>query len=448
MTPFPLNTATPVNYPGPPPRTADVVIIGGGIIGVCSAIYLARAGQKVVLLEKGRIAAEQSSRNWGWIRQQGRDPAELPIMIESLRLWRELAGETTIDIGLRQTGVTYLAANDREMGKFHAWLPIARDHMVDTKLLSALEVAKKFPDMAHRYAGAMTTPSDMQAEPWVAVPALAGIAARDGVQIVENCAVRTLDIAAGRVAGVVTEAGRITASSVVLAGGAWSSLFLRNHGVTIPQLSVRENVAATKPLPEVCSGAVSDHDVALRRRADGGFTLAPSGVTELFVGPDAFRALPKYLTQLKHSPFGQKIYPAAPKGFPDAWGTARHWTGDQQTPFERMRILDPAPNSRKITQLIAEFQTMFPALPKVELQCSWAGMIDVMPDIVPVVDHCVAIPGLVITTGMSGHGFGIGPGMGRVIASLVTGGDVGHDLNRFRLSRFTDGNAMRLGPDV
>ncbi|HCQ59257.1 MAG: FAD-dependent oxidoreductase, partial [Alphaproteobacteria bacterium] len=74
MSVFPITLATPASYPRTPPRDSEVVVIGGGVIGVCTALFLARAGKQVTLLEKGRIAAEQSSRNWGWIRQQGRDP--------------------------------------------------------------------------------------------------------------------------------------------------------------------------------------------------------------------------------------------------------------------------------------------------------------------------------------------------------------------------------------
>lgn len=446
MTPFPINQTTPITHHGPIPEACDVVVIGGGIIGVCTALYLARDGQSVTLLEKGRIAAEQSSRNWGWIRQQGRDPHELPLMVEAAQLWRALAGQTDVDIGLQQTGITYLAANATEMAGYEAWLPFARANGVDTKLLTAAETAKAFPNTAKGYDGAMVTPSDMRAEPWVAVPALARIAAREGVRIVENCAVRMLDIEAGRVAGVVTEAGRIKATAVVLAGGAWSSLFLRNHGVKIPQLSVLENVAATEALPNICNGAAADDTVAFRRRVDGGYTLAPTGSTEFFIGPDAFRALPKFLAQLKASPFGQMLYPASPSGFPDAWGTKRRWSGADITPFEKMRILNPAPNMKRIGKLRDNFQRMFPSLPEVKLQTVWAGMIDVMPDVVPVVDRCAQIDGLVIGTGMSGHGFGIGPAMGKVLATLVMGQTVGHDLHRFRLSRFSDGSAMRSGP--
>ena len=448
MPAFPFTLNTPLTYPGPPPRAADVVVIGGGVIGVSTALFLARAGKSVVLLEKGRIAAEQSSRNWGWIRQQGRDPDEMPIMSRANALWQELATQTNVDIGLVQGGITYFARTDADLANYEAWLPHARANGVDSRILSARETAEAFPGLTGSFAGALTTPSDLRAEPWVAVPALAGIAAREGAQLVEGCAVRGLDIAGGRVVGVVTEAGRIASDRVVLAGGAWSALLLRRHGVRMPQLSVRENVAATEPLPEITRGAAASRSVAFRRRADGGYTLAPPGAPELFVGPDAVRAFPHYLTQLRADPFGQRLLPRAPRGFPDGWTTPRRWKDDEISPFERMRILDPAPNMARVRKLLRNFAALYPELPPVRLKAAWAGMIDTMPDIVPVVDRCPHLPGLIIGTGMSGHGFGIGPGMGEVLAALAMDVDPGHDLTRFRLSRFTDGSPMRLGPNV
>ena len=446
MTPFPINAATPLSFPGPLPCQADVVVIGGGIIGICTAISLAEQGHQVTLLEKGRIACEQSSRNWGWIRQQGRDPDELPIMVESIAAWKTLAQKTKLDFGLRTGGVTYFADHQKAMDGFAKWLPYAQANGVDTELFTSAQIATRFPDMKTRMVGAITTHSDMRAEPWLAVPALAGIAAQAGVQIVEDCAVRTLDIAAGRIAGVVTEKGGIKTSNVVLAGGAWSALFLRNHGVDIPQLSVRENVLATGPLPEITRGAAANRKVAFRRRLDKGYTLAPSGVAELFIGPDAFRALPKYMPQLRADPLGQRYLLAAPKGFPDAWGTPRGWTGEETSPFEVMRILNPKPNMRQLRKLVQNFTRMFPGLPPVQVKSAWAGMIDTMPDVVPIVDRCAQIPGLVIGTGMSGHGFGIGPGLGPVLAALVTGGALRHDLTRFRSDRFSKGQPIKLGP--
>ncbi|MDW3222315.1 MAG: FAD-dependent oxidoreductase [Paracoccaceae bacterium] len=443
---FPFSQETPLRFTGALPEKADVVVIGGGIIGVSTALFLARAGQKVVLLEKGCVAGEQSSRNWGWIRQQGRDPDELPIMVEANRLWRELATQTNQDIGLTEGGVTYLAKTQAQLARYSDWTRHAVAQGIDTRVLTAAQVSQDLPGMSQTYVGALYTASDMRAEPWRAVPALAEIAVREGADVVENCAVRCLDLSAGKVAGVVTEKGTVSAPEVVLAGGAWSSLFLRNHDVALPQLSVRATVAATTELPAVADGGVADNDIAFRHRADGGYTLAPGGFHELFLGWDAVRALPKFLTQLRADPFGTRFLPFSPNGYPDGWRTPRHWSSDNTSPFEALRVLNPTPNTARAQRLKTDFASLFPDLPDFTLSHVWAGMIDTMPDVVPVVDRVAALPGLTLGTGMSGHGFGIGPAMGRILADLAMGKAPGHDLTRFRFARFSDGSKVNLGP--
>ncbi|MGA0542765.1 NAD(P)/FAD-dependent oxidoreductase [Neotabrizicola sp. VNH66] len=443
---FPITCALPPRHTGPLPRQADVVVIGGGVIGVMTAWFLAQKGLRVVVAEKGRIAAEQSSRNWGWVRQQGRDPAELPIMMESLRIWQALARELGDGLGFRQTGVLYLAKTRGELAGYEDWLTHARAQDLDTGMVTAAEVSALLPGAAAGWTGGLWTASDARAEPWTAVPMLAEAAAARGVTLRENCAVRALDIAAGQVAGVITEAGRIACDRVVVAAGAWSRLFLAAHGVQIPQLSVLASVAETGPLPEIFPGAAADADFAFRRRADGGYTLAPGAEHDFFIGRDAFASLPKYLPVLRKDFRATTFRLAAPAGFPDAWGTSRRWSADSETPFERMRVLDPAPNRATLGRVQAAFARAFPGIGHPPLRTAWAGMIDTMPDVVPVVDHVAAIPGLTVATGMSGHGFGIGPGMGRVVASLVAGEVPDHDLSRFRLSRFSDGSRIAPGP--
>lgn len=445
---FPISETSPVTWPGPPPQAADVVVVGGGVIGVCTALFLARAGQKVVLCEKGRIAGEQSSRNWGWIRQAGRDPDELPVMAEANRLWRALAADTNTDIGLREVGVTYLAKTDAELEGYRDWLKRAEATGTGAELLTRRQVAAQSPGLSRSYLGGLHVARDLRAEPFVAVPALAAIAARAGAVVVENCAVRTLDRQGGAVTGVVTEAGSITCQRVVVAGGAWSALFLRAHGVSIPQLSVRASVAATLPLPDIGQAGTLDDRVAWRRRDDGGYTLAAGGFHELFVGPDALRTIRDYVPQLRREPFGRRYLPVAPMGYPDHWLTPRRWDADEMSPFERVRILNPRPNMGKLWSVAREFGALFPNLGPVRIAQAWAGMLDVMPDEVPVVDVVADVPGLLVGTGFSGHGFGIGPGMGRVLADLAMGRDPGHDMRRFRLSRFSDGSEIRLGPSL
>ena len=445
---FPISDGSPVQFAGPQPASCDVVVIGGGVIGVMTAWFLAERGQRVTLCEKGRIAGEQSSRNWGWVRQQGRDPAELPIMIEAMRIWKSLAQEFGDSLGFRQEGALYLARSEAEMAGFAAWLPHAQVHGLDTVMQSKAQVSARLKGAVDLWQGGLITPSDGRAEPGVAVPMLATGAVARGAVIVEHCAVRALDVAAGRIAGVVTEAGRIACSHVVLAGGAWSRLFAGRHGVSFPQLSVLATVAATEPMPDVFAGNATDDEFAFRRRADGGYTIAPGAEHDFFIGPDAFRSSLTYLPTLLKDLKSTHFHLAAPSGFPDAWGTKRRWAADEQSPFEAIRVLNPAPNMATIGRVQASFAKAFPGIGRPKLRSVWAGMIDTMPDIVPIIDHAAAIPGLVIATGMSGHGFGIGPGIGRVVADLVMGNDPGHDLTRFRLSRFSDGSKIAPGPSL
>ncbi|MCX7288976.1 MAG: FAD-binding oxidoreductase [Rhodobacterales bacterium] len=445
---FPISDRSPIRFVDPLPPRVDVVIIGGGVIGVMSAIFLRQKGLSVLVLEKGRIAGEQSGRNWGWVRQQGRDPAELPIMVESLLIWKRLAADLGDRLGFRQTGVLYLAKTDREMAGFDAWLTHARAHRIDSQLLTRARTTDLLKGAAAAWKGALHTASDARAEPWTAVPILAEHARDQGVQIREVCAVRALDLAGGKVAGVVTEAGRVACDHVILAAGAWSRLFLGRHDIAIPQLSVLASVAATEPMPEIFPGAAADDDFAFRRRADGGYSIAPGGSQhDFFIGPDAVRSTFAFLALLRKE-IGSSIFrPRAPAGFPDAWGTPRRWSEDAVTPFEVTRILDPAPNMRILGRVQDAFARAFPSLGRPRLKAAWGGMIDTLPDVVPVIDHG-PIPGLTIATGMSGHGFGIGPGVGRVVADLVTGGTVGHDLSRFRFGRFTDGTKISPSPSL
>jgi glycine/D-amino acid oxidase-like deaminating enzyme len=292
----------------------------------------------------------------------------------------------------------------------------------------------------------MVTPSDGRAEPSLAVPALARAAQRAGAVIIEGCAARTLDIEAGRVAGVVTEAGRVQCAQVVLAGGAWSTGFAANAGISLPQLMVRSTVARTEAAPDVYAENISTPGLSLRRRDDGGYTVATGDVAEHYLAPASFRYFTKFLKLLALSTRDVRLRLGAPKGYPGAWGTPSRWSGDQVSPFERIRVLNPDPSPGVVRRIEARLGERFPALSGVRLAEAWAGMIDVTPDAVPVLGEDHRIAGLYMATGLSGHGFGIGPAIGRIMADLLTGRDPGHDLIRFRSDRFTDGSKIVPGP--
>src|SRR5688572_8627745 len=282
----------------PMPSSADVVIVGGGIVGVSTAYFLARKGVSVALFEKGRIAGEQSGRNWGWVRQQGRSPVELPLMIESLRLWQALPAELGEDLGLRQGGSLYLAEDAAQLESLSEWLPVAREHGLDTRLLVDRELDTVLATQA-RWAGALYTASDARAEPGRATPAIARGARRAGAAVLTHTAARGIETAGGRIAGVVTEHGRVAAHAVVCAAGAWTRLFCGSFGVAVPQLPVLGTVARTAPARQLLEAQAWPRWMALRRRAAGGYRAAVGGWSLLRLLPAAFRWFGKSLPALR-----------------------------------------------------------------------------------------------------------------------------------------------------
>lgn len=449
-----INSSSPISYADKHPEAADLIVIGGGIVGLFSALYANRVGLKVVVLEKGRVAGEQSSRNWGWCRQQGRDVDELPIVMEANRLWGEVDQQVKGQTGFVRGGCYYLARKEERLTKFAEWIEVAKQHQLETHWLSARELENHInhnagaTDRKSPWVGAIFTPSDARAEPSMAVPAVAALAHSEGVSIIENCAVRALDLKAGNVAGVVTELGTIATEQVVLAGGAWSSLFLQRHGCFVPQLSFKGTVASTVELPEITSGTAIDEGIAFRRRADGGYSIATRNPVDMFIGRDAFRSLRYYLKTAAGSLDNPRLHLAAPAEYPDSWRTPRNWDADSISPFERTRVLDPKPNLNSVENSVDEFARLFQGVGRPKIKHAWAGMIDTMPDIVPVIDRVPAIEGLILATGMSGHGFGLGPGVGKIVAEMASGRTSAHSLHRFRYTRFSDGSKIRPGPAV
>ncbi|MEM9681793.1 MAG: FAD-binding oxidoreductase [Pseudomonadota bacterium] len=442
-----ITNQSPIAFSDPLPDEVDVVVIGAGVAGTATAFFLAEKGVKVLLCEKGRVAGEQSSRNWGWIRQQGRDWRELPIMMESNKIWRGLAERTgEADLTFTQSGSLHLIEDEEKLQKFEEWFDIAKEHQLDTRMLTKDEIAAKYPNIRGNFIAGLETESDGRGEPFVAIPALARAAQRLGVSVIEGCAVRTLDIQGGRIAGVVTEKGRVKCAQAVLAGGAWSTYFAANTGVNLPQLTVRSTVARTTPLPEHYVRNTNTPGLALRRRADGGYTIASMDLAEHYVSKASFKYFLKFINLLRVSAKDVRLKIGPPKGYPGAWGSPSRWTAEQESPFERMRVLNPDPSPISLQRIRDRLPSRYPDIKEAGFAETWAGMIDVTPDAVPTLGPVDEVEGLHIATGLSGHGFGIGPAIGRIMSDIVTGKPTGHEVGHFRNRRFFDGSEIVPGP--
>ncbi|MDD7972998.1 NAD(P)/FAD-dependent oxidoreductase [Roseinatronobacter alkalisoli] len=416
------------------PAEADCVVIGAGIVGVSVAYWLARAGQKVVLVEKGAVGAEQSSRNWGWCRQQNRDARELPLSTRSLALWEEMGADIGDTLGFSRCGLLYLSNDEAEIEGWAKWGRFARGAGVDTRMLSAAEANQRGAATGQRWKGGVWSPTDGMADPVRAAPLIAKAVMKHGSHVVQNCAARGVELAAGRVCGVVTEAGVIRTPVVVMAGGAWASSFVYQLGIRFPQASARSSVLSLAPGATGLPDALHTAPVSVTRRGDGGYMLAISGKASLDLTPGALTGIRDFLPMFARR--WRLLRPGGAQGWAAGFETRRRWALDRPTPMERTRILDPRPSAQVIAQTLARARALLPALRDVPVQDTWAGYIDSTPDGVPVIDAEIGIPGLVLAAGLSGHGFGIGPGVGHLVADMVLGRAPITETAQYRLSRF------------
>ncbi|MBC8749920.1 MULTISPECIES: NAD(P)/FAD-dependent oxidoreductase [Paraburkholderia] len=425
----------------PFPTHADVVIAGAGIMGCAAAYYLARRGLSMAVLDKSRIAGQQSSRAWGFVRQQGREAAEVPLMMASIPLWKELERELNFDLEWRQGGCLYVATHDEDWASFRQWIDVARQYGLDTRTLDRGQIDAVVTGMQGPALGGLYTPSDGQAEPRRVAAAFAARAAEAGALFFEGCGVLGVERGGGAIAGVVTERGTIRTARFVCVAGASSWRLLRTLGLELPQQAVRGTCMRTNPLPPVTASTFWGHGLGIRQRANGAINLADDMQVDVDMTLGHLRALKWFLPELwtQREKFSFHLNGAClrdlrerlPGGVPDA---------------ERVlypRDPHPQPNTRHAPRALKKLRALFPALRDAQVVEAWAGLIDVLPDGIPVIDAPPQVPGLTVATGFCGHGFAMGPIVGKLLAELNDGGEASLDLSAFRLQRFFDGTMKR-----
>jgi len=419
---------------------ADVIVIGGGIVGLATAYYARRRGMRVILLEKGRLGGEQSSRNWGFVRQQGRDPAELPMAALSNRIWCGISEELGTDVEWVQGGNLALARDADDLDRYVEGARAARAVGIDTRVLTADEVRTLFPDINAPFAGGLYTPSDGQADPLKATLAFAKGARDVGAELREHCAVNAILTHNGRVTGVVTDAGELRAVAIVCAAGSHSSFLGRMVGLRLPQRSMRSTVAITTPVPPLTKLGVWAPGLGFRQTRDGSIVLgrASAGTAEHDLTLESLRHLKLFLPVFLRNRdlFRLRV------GRPLVRDVLRHVPGTAaaRRPFSHLVNVEPVANPHTVQGSLATFHRYFPQHANAGIARSWAGMIDATPDLLPVLGEVQAAPGFFFATGFSGHGFGLGPAAGHCLAELIATGRSALEIRPMRYERFAEGD--------
>ncbi|MFA7585026.1 MAG: FAD-binding oxidoreductase [Novosphingobium sp.] len=432
---------TKIGDGGALPAEVDIAIIGGGLNGVMTAYWLARAGVRTVVLEKGEIAGEASGRAFGWVSNLLLDPVKMELCAQSKALWARLQEEVG-ELGYRRHGLVFLASDREEAGFFESWIHSVGDPaLADANMLTQQEVSARFPGFQGRTVGGIFSPGDGSAEPRIAAVAVARTARKLGAAIHSRCAVRGLDIAGGRVCGVITEHGRIRAGNVLFAGNTWSRLFCGNHGINVPQLYVLTSMGRTGVVPDGPVGAGGSHEWAWRRQPDGAYSIGRLVGQKAPLTRDSIRLFRNFIPALRAE--GRNICLSLNADCRRDWFRPRRWRMDEVTPFERERIIRPLVDETVAETAFRELCAAFPAFRSTRIVEHWAGPITITPDNMPIASPVEGLPGFHLLTGCS-YGMTWSPALGRMMAAIMTGQKPELDPRPFRFSRFFDGSSLRV----
>jgi sarcosine oxidase subunit beta len=376
------------------PAAADVVVVGGGIVGLSAALHLARAGVEVVLLERGGFGSGSTCRAAGGVRANFSDPVNIALGLRSLETFERFGTEFGQEIDLHRSGYLFLIDDERDLATFRATAALHREMGVESHLVDPEEARALSPIIStDGLLAAAYTPRDGHCTPESVVLGYTRAARRAGATLLTGRPVTGIDTDAATITGVVTDVGTIATGAVVCAAGAWSQEIGAYAGVDLPVRPLRRQIVVTEPVPGLPADLPFTIDFA------SSYYLHREGAGLLLGLPER----------------------------EDSWS------------FDQTR------SPGWLEDLAEAMQRRTPALGDVGIARGWAGLYEMTPDHNALIGRSTEVPGFVYATGFSGHGFLMGPAVGEVVRDLVLGATPFVDVGSLSADRFA---ADAVRPEV
>lgn len=365
--------------------SADVVIIGGGIVGSSAALAIVKAGMSVILLDKGFCGAQASGVNYGGVRRQGRGVEQLPLSQRSHQIWSQLPQLIGTDGEYQRSGHLKLASTVEELEQLEAYAAKVRPHGLELELLSAAMVKARLPWLNGDVAGASLCAEDGSANPRLVAPAFARAAEKAGTMVLEHTPVRDIRITGNGFAVLAGDDLEISATQLINSAGAWADKFAMDFGETVPLNRIYPSMVVTEPLPYRLPFSMGEQSGSFYgRQVTRGNYVMGGGRGKVLDNPDYSR-----------------------------------------------------PSMMAAATVIQRAITLFPHLKTAQVIRFWSGTEAEMPDDNPVLGPSKTTSGLFHAFGFSGAGFQTGPGVGEVLCDLVTTGETSTPIEAFAIDRFT-----------
>ncbi len=372
----------------------DVIIVGAGITGCATALFLAEAGAKVEVIDSYHPGAMASGWTLAGVRQSGRDPAEMELAKKAVKIWETLDLHLDTMTGYRQTGNLRLARTEDETYVIRNLVNSQAAKGLPIELLDTRQAQQIAPALSDEFLLASWCPTDGHADPLRSVEGFQRAAERLGVTFKINTTVTGIEthMANGclRFNSIETAKGSFVAGNALLAAGVQTNLLLGGLGVCIPMTTPLVSAFQTVPLTNLLGPVigVANGDLAIRQQIDGRLRFT---------------------------------------------GGAEHINANLDLSGEYPAVHPPAAS---ISRVISSVSSVLPFVSQTPIYRIWGGLLDLTPDALPILDGVPSVNGLYIAAGFSGHGFGIAPAVGEVMASKILGKKTSILLDAFSLERF------------